>query len=51
VTRDLSSLASVLNRIDDPSARKAVVMSKWERRQITNDEAERLIRLCGLEAA
>lgn len=49
--RDLSPLARVLNRIDDPSARKLVIMSKWERRELTNDETERLIRLCNVEAA
>ena len=44
--RDLSTLARVLNRIEDPSARKTVIMSKWERREITGNEAERLIQLC-----
>jgi hypothetical protein len=51
VKRDLSPLARVLNRIADPAARKAVIMSKWERREITPDEAERLIHLCDLKAA
>lgn len=49
--RDLSPLVRTLNRIADPAARKSVIMSKWERQEITPDEAERLIRLCGLEAA
>jgi hypothetical protein len=51
VTRDLSPLARVLNRVECPSARKIVIMSKWERKQLTNEEAERLIQLCGLEHA
>jgi hypothetical protein len=51
VTRDLSTLVRILNRVECPSARKTLVMSKWERGQITGNEAARLIRLCGLEAA
>jgi hypothetical protein len=50
-TRNLSMLARVLNRIEDPSARKIVILSKRERREITDQEAERLIRLCEVEAA
>ena len=49
--RDLSTLARVLNRIEDPSARKSVIMSKWDRREITNVECEWLIRNLNLEAA
>lgn len=49
--RDISPLARVLNRIECPSARKIVIMSKWERGQLTADEAERLIRLCGVRNA
>jgi hypothetical protein len=49
--RDLTALAKVLNRITDPSARKSVLMGKWERREITPQEAERLMRLCCVEAA
>jgi hypothetical protein len=49
--RDLSALVRVLNRIDDPSARKSVIMSKWQRRQIINDEAERVTRLCDVVEA
>lgn len=49
--RDLSPLARVLNRIECPSARKTVIMSKWQRKQITPIEAERLIQLCGVENA
>jgi hypothetical protein len=49
--RDLSTLTRVLNRIDDPSARKTVIMSKWQRGELTPCEAERLIRAGGLEAA
>jgi hypothetical protein len=51
VTRDLSPLLRVLNRIECPSARKSVIMSKWERKQLTNEEAERLIQLCGVRNA
>ena len=49
--RNLSPFARVLNRIEDPSARKLVIMSKWERKQLTSDEAERLIQLCGVRNA
>jgi very-short-patch-repair endonuclease len=35
----------------DPSARKAAIIEKWERGELTNDEAERLIRGGGLAAA
>jgi hypothetical protein len=51
VMRDLSHLARVLNRIECPSARKTIIMSKWERKQLTGEEAERLIQLCGLASA
>jgi hypothetical protein len=51
MSRDLAPLARVLNRIEDPSARKSVIMSKWERKQLTSDEAERLIQLCGVRNA
>lgn len=50
-TRDLSPLARVLNRIEDPAARKIVIMSKLERRMITGEECERLIQLCRVESA
>jgi hypothetical protein len=46
--RDLQPLIRILNRIEDPSARKLVIMSKRERRQITDRETERLIQLCGV---
>jgi hypothetical protein len=49
--RDLSTITRVLNRIDDPSARKTVIMSKWQRGELTTCEAERLICAGGLEAA
>lgn len=49
--RDLSPLAHVLNRIADPAARKAVIMSKWERGQLSPAEAERLICKMGLKDA
>jgi hypothetical protein len=38
----------ILRRIDDPSARKTVIMSKWARGEITPDKAARLIREGGL---
>ena len=44
--RDLSTLVRVLNRIEDPSARKIVIMSKRERGMITDAETSELIRLC-----
>jgi hypothetical protein len=37
--------------IEDPTAAKIVVMSKWERGEISGLEAEQLIRGLGLEAA
>jgi hypothetical protein len=49
--RDLTSIASVLNRIEDPSALKTVIMSKWERKELTASEAMQLIRKFGLEQA
>ena len=49
--RDLSPLARVLNRIEDPSARKAVIMSKYQRREIAPQEAVRLMQLCGVVEA
>jgi hypothetical protein len=49
--RNLSPLARVLNRIEDPSARKLVIMSKRERSEITDGECELLIQLCGVRNA
>lgn len=49
--RDLSTLARVLNRIDDPAARKIVIMGKRERGEITDAETERLIQLCNVRNA
>lgn len=49
--RDMSALARVLNRISDPSARKSVIMGKRERREISDQETERLIQLCGVREA
>lgn len=49
--RDLEPLANVLNRIDDPVARKLVILSKRDRRQITDRECERLIQMCGVVEA
>lgn len=48
---DIQRLKRTLLRIDDPSARKIVIMSKWERGQLTNEEAHGLIVELGLEAA
>jgi hypothetical protein len=45
---DLSALKRALMRIDDPSARKIVIMSKWQRGEITPEQAEILIREMGL---
>jgi hypothetical protein len=47
----MSGLVKALSRIEDPAARKIVIMSKWERGEITAKEAERLIRELGLGAA
>jgi hypothetical protein len=47
----MSGLAKALSRIEDPAARKIVIMSKWERGEITAKEAERLIRELGLGLA
>lgn len=41
----------ILNRIDDPTVRKIIVMRWWERGEITPAEAEKLIRDNALEAA
>lgn len=49
--RDLTALSRVLSRIDDPSARKTVIMSKYQRGLITGDEAQQLIRELGLVEA
>jgi hypothetical protein len=48
---NLPSLARVLRRIEDPSARKLVIMSKRERSEITDAECEALIQLCGVRNA
>jgi hypothetical protein len=47
----LSKFERSLARIDDPSARKTVIMSKWERGDISSAQAKHLIRAGGLEAA
>jgi hypothetical protein len=49
--RNLSPLARVLNRIEDPSARKLVIMSKREHSEITDAECAQLIQLCGVRDA
>jgi hypothetical protein len=47
----LTPFERALARIDRPTARKLVVMSKWERGEISASEAERLIRELGLASA
>jgi hypothetical protein len=44
-------LVRVLNRIEDPAARKIVIMSKRERGEITDEETEQLIKQCGVVQA
>lgn len=44
-------LERVLLRIEDPAARKIVIMAKRQRGEITDNETEHLIRAGGLEAA
>jgi hypothetical protein len=51
VTRDLTALVCVLNRIHDLSTRKTIIMSKWERGELSSAQAKHLIRAGGLEAA
>ena len=46
-----SALERALSRIDDPSARKTVIMAKWARGEITRLQACRLIRQLGLVEA
>lgn len=41
-------LERALARIDDPSARKLVIMAKWQRGELSEFEAERMIRRMGL---
>lgn len=43
-----SGLERVLSRIEDPSARKIVIMAKWEKGELSEFEAARLIRKLGL---
>lgn len=40
-----------LNQISDPSTRKTIIMSKWERGELRPSEAMYLIRKLGLETA
>jgi hypothetical protein len=47
----LGRLERILGRITDPSARKTVIMSKWERGEISSAQAKHLIRAGGLESA
>lgn len=44
----LDPFTQILRRIPDPSARKTVIMSKWQRGEITPERASKLIRLGGL---
>jgi hypothetical protein len=48
---DLDAFAAVLKRIDCPHARKVVIMAKWERGELSDEQAERLIRNGGLAEA
>lgn len=44
----IEALERALKRIEDPSARKIVVMAKWERGELTRLQTRRLIRKLGL---
>lgn len=44
-------MASILMQIEDPVARKIVIMAKRQRGELTERQAERLIRLCGVVSA
>jgi very-short-patch-repair endonuclease len=46
-----AEVGSWVEAIRDPTARKIVVMAKWELGEITNAQAEQLIRCGGLAAA
>lgn len=48
IESSMEQLERVLSQIDDPSARKIVVMSKWQRGEIVRAQAEQLIRHLGL---
>jgi len=48
---DIGSLKRALSHIDDPSARKTVIMTKWERGELSRLQACRLIRGLGLVEA
>jgi hypothetical protein len=43
--------ARILGQIEDPISRKIVIMSKYERGELTRDETSNLIRALDLEAA
>lgn len=43
-----ASLERAMARIDDPAVRKIVILSKWQRGELSGFEAERLIRRLGL---
>lgn len=48
---ELEHLFRILGHIEDASARKSVIMAKWERGEITSSQAEQLIQSLGLQAA
>lgn len=49
--RFAATLKNTLLRIEDPAVRKIVIMSKWQRGEITAAEAEYLIAELGLKEA
>lgn len=49
--KNIGPLKNALSRIADPSACKAVIMSKWERGELSAAQAEGLIHDLGLAAA
>lgn len=46
--KNIGPLQNALSHIADPSARKLVIMSKYERGELTANDAQRLIREGGL---
>lgn len=49
--KNIGPLKNLLSRIADPSARKIVIMSKWERGELSGAQAEGLIHDLGLVSA
>lgn len=47
----MEQLTRILGHIDDPSARKIVIMAKHERGELTDAQTEQLIRFGGLAGA